>query len=172
MSPQVGLAAVLCFGENKCRWCTYPKCRDASVDANVRGIVISSTWRRCSVSRAVAESSLAVTDYLLGQYGNFLQFAGQKDGATRCAQIVQLLLPNYVDHDVSDPIVAVQLDASNAFCSVSRQPQFDVLSGKASRTYDDGRVQVGDELPRLRTLRQILGVFFVYAGQCLHYAFQ
>ena len=57
-------------------------------------------------------------------------------------------------------------------CSVSRQPQFDVLSGKASRTYDDGRVQVGDELPRLRTLRQILGVFFVYAGQCLHYAFQ
>ena len=78
MSPQVGLA-VLFFGENKCRWCPYPKCRDASVDANVRGIVISSTWRRCSASRAVAESSLAVADYLLGQYDNFLQFAGQKD---------------------------------------------------------------------------------------------
>ena len=45
---------------------------------------------------------------------------------TRCAQIVQLLLANHVDHDVSDPLVAVQLDASNAFCSVSRQPQFDV----------------------------------------------
>jgi len=41
---------------------------------------------------------------------------------------------------VSDPLVAVQLDASNAFCSVSRQPQFDVLADKASRTYDDGRV--------------------------------
>ena len=123
----------------------------------------------------MAESSLAVADYLLGQYNNFLQFAGQKDGATRCAQIVQLLLANHVDHDVSDPLVPVQLDASNAFFSVSRQPHFDVLAGKASRSYDDGRVQVGDKLPRPRTLdkyRQILGLFFVYAGQCLHYAFQ
>ena len=50
------------------------------------------------------ESSLAVADYLLGQYDNFLQFAGEKDGATRCAQIVQLLLANHVDHDVSDPL--------------------------------------------------------------------
>jgi len=120
--------------------------RGASVDANVRGIVIGSTWRRCSASRAVAESSLAVVDYLLGQYDNFLQFAGQKDGVTRCAQIVQLLLANHVDHDVSDPLVAVQLVASNAFCSVSRQPQFDVLAGKASRPCDNGRVQV-DETP-------------------------
>ena len=34
--------------------------------------------RSCSLllSRAVAKSSLAVADYLLGQYGNFLQFAG------------------------------------------------------------------------------------------------
>jgi len=163
MSPQVGLA-VLFFGENKCRWCPYPKCRDASVDANVRGIVISSTWRRCSASRAVAESSLAVADYLVGQYDNFVQFAGQKDGATRCAQIVQLLLANHVDHDVSDPLVAVQLDASNAFCSVSRQPQFDVLSGKASRTYDDARVQVGDELPRPRTSNKYWGYFLSMQG--------
>ena len=104
----------------------------------------------------MAESSLAVADYLLGQYDNFLQFAGQKDGATRCAQIVQLLLANHVDHAVSDPLVAVQLDASNAFCSVSRQPQFDVLAGKASRSYDDGRVQVGDELPTREITRVIL----------------
>jgi len=118
----------------------------------VRGIVIGSTWRRCSASRALAESSLAVADCLLGQYSNSLQFAGQKDETARCAQIVQLLLANHVDHDVSNPLVAVQLDASNAFCSVSRQPQFDVLSGKAFFTYDDGRVQVGDKLPRPRTL--------------------
>ena len=82
----------------------------ASVDANVRGILIGSTWRRYSASLAVNESSLAVADYFLGQCDNFLQFAGQKDGATRCAQIVQLLLANHVDHDVSDPLVAVQLD--------------------------------------------------------------
>ena len=42
---------------------------------------------------------------------------------------MQLLLANHVDHDVSDPLVAVQFDASNAFCSVFRQPQFDVLAG-------------------------------------------
>jgi len=92
-----------------------PNAGGASVDANVRGIVIGFTWRRCSASRAVVESSLAVADYLLGQCDNFLQFAWQKDGSTRCAQIVQLLLANHVDRDVSDPLVAVQLDASNAF---------------------------------------------------------
>jgi len=101
----------------------------------------------------VAESSLAVVDYVLVQYDNFLQFAGQKDGETCCTQIVQPLLANHVNHhDVSDPLVAVQLDASNAFCSVtvSRQPQFDVLTGKVSCPFDNGRVQVGDKLPRPR----------------------
>jgi len=88
-----------------------PNAGGASVDADVRVIIIVSTWLRCSASRAVAESSLTVVDYLLGQYDNFLQFEGQKDGATRCAQIVQLLLANHVDRDVSDPLVAVQLDA-------------------------------------------------------------
>jgi len=53
---------------------------------------------------------------------------------------MQLILANHVDHDVSDPLVAVQLDASNDFCSVVRQPQFNVLAGKASRPYDNGRV--------------------------------
>jgi len=48
-----------------------PNAGGASADADVRGIVIGSTWRRCSASRAVAESSLAVADYLLGQYDNF-----------------------------------------------------------------------------------------------------
>jgi len=136
-----------------------PHAGGASADADVRGIVISSTWRRCSASRAVDESSLAVADYLLGQYKNFQQFAGQKDGVIRCAQIVQLLLANHVNDDVSDPLVAVQLDASNAFCSVARQPQFDVLAGMASRPYDDGRVQVDDELPRPRTLDKYWGYF-------------
>ena len=77
---------------------------------------------------------------------------------------MQLLLANHVDHDASDPLVAVQLDASNAFCSVARQPQFDVLAGKASRPYDDGRVQVGDELPRPRTLDKYWGYFLSMQG--------
>ena len=87
-----------------------------------------------------------------------------EQAVTRCAQFVQLLLANHVDHDASDPLVAVQLDASNAFCSVARQPQFDVLAGKASRPYDDGRVQVGDELPRPRTLDKYWGYFLSMQG--------
>jgi len=132
--------------------------------ARANTLLFCSARRRCSASRAVAESSLAVADYLLGQYDNCLQFAGQKDGATRCALIVQLLSANHVDHDVSDPLVAVQLDASNAFCSVSRQPQFDVMTGKASCSYDDGRVQVGDELPRPRTLDKYWVYFLSMQG--------
>ena len=60
-----------------------PNAGGASVDADVRGIVIGSTWRRCSAFLAVDESSLPVADYLLGQYHNFQQFAVQKDGVTR-----------------------------------------------------------------------------------------
>ena len=43
-----------------------PNAVGASADADVRAIVIVSTWRRCSASRAVAESSLAVANYLFG----------------------------------------------------------------------------------------------------------
>ena len=77
---------------------------------------------------------------------------------------MQLLLANHVDDDVSDPLVAVQLDASNAFCSVFRQPQFDFLSGKASHTYDNGRAHVGDKLPRPRTLNEYWGYFLSMQG--------
>ena len=47
---------------------------------------------------------------------------------------------------------------------MSRQPQFNVLSGKASCTNDDGRVQVGDELPRPRTLDKYWGYFLSMQG--------
>ena len=39
----------------------------ASVDADVREIVIGLVEASCSASRAVDESSLVVADYLLGQ---------------------------------------------------------------------------------------------------------
>ena len=45
-----------------------PNAGGASVDADVRGIVIGSTWRRCSASRAVAESSLVVTESFVKIY--------------------------------------------------------------------------------------------------------
>ena len=45
-----------------------------------------------------------------------------------------------------------------------RQPQFDVLAGKAFRPYDDGRVQVGDKLPRPRTLDKYWGYLLSMQG--------
>jgi len=84
-------------------------------------------------------------------------------GRLDAPKFLQLLLANHVDHDVSDPLVAVQLDASIAFCSVARC-QFDVLDGKASRSYDDGRVQVGDELPRPHTLDKYWEYFLSMQG--------
>ena len=92
-------------------------------------MIVRSQLHICTVILKRFDFCILIT---VPAYDNFLQFAGQKDGATRCAQIVQLLLANHVDHAVSDPLVAVQLDASNAFCSVSRQPQFDVLAGTNS----------------------------------------
>jgi len=65
---------------------------------------------------------------------------------------------------VSDPLVAVQFDVSNAFFSVSRQPQFDVLAGKVSRSYDNGRVQVSNELPGPRTFDKYWGYFLSIQG--------
>ena len=76
---------------------------------------------------------------------------------------MRLLLANHVYHDVSDPLVAVQLDASSAFGSVARQPQLYVLASK-SRSYDNGRVQVGDKLPRPRTLDKYWGYFLSMQG--------
>jgi len=57
-----------------------PNAGGAPDDANVRGIVIGSTWRRCGASRAVAESSLAVADYLLGQYVILCNLQGRRMG--------------------------------------------------------------------------------------------
>ena len=95
----------------------------------------------------MAKSSRDVADFLLGHYDNFVQCAGLKDGATRCAQVLQLLLADHVNHNRSNLLVAIQSDATNVFCSIERQSQFDVLVGKASCNYDCGRVVVGNALP-------------------------
>ena len=40
----------------------------------------------------------------------------------------------------------------------NRHAAFDALTGQASRTYDEGRVQIGDELLHLGTMKE----FFLY----------
>ena len=84
----------------------------------LRPIVIGSTWRRAAASLCVAEVNSDVAKFLTSKYENFMQFAGQKDGATRCAQTTQLLASEWAVYDAANPLVVVQLDIINAFCSV------------------------------------------------------
>jgi len=71
-------------------------------------------------SLTVGEPSQTVVEYLMDQYDNFLQFARQKDGTTRCAQVLQMLLGDHVNHDVSSPLEGIQLDVSDAFYCIVR----------------------------------------------------
>jgi len=91
---------------------------------SVLPVIIGSTWRKAPASLSVAEVNSDVAKFLMSTYDNFLQFACQKDGATRCAQITQLIASNWKVHDVNNPLVVMQLDIINAFCSVStlREP--------------------------------------------------
>ena len=52
----------------------------------------------------------------------------------------------------------LNIDLRNAFNEANRHAGFDALLGKASRTYDDGQVQIGDQLPHLASMH----VFFLY----------
>jgi len=61
---------------------------------SVRPVIIGSTWRRAPASLSVADVNSDVAIFLMSTYDKFLQFACQKDGATRCAQITQLIASN------------------------------------------------------------------------------
>ena len=62
-------------------------------------------------------------------------------------------------HDVDNPLVVMQLDIMNAFCSVRRQAQFDVLAEMASTLYHNGNVRDGDTIPCAPSLRKYGGYF-------------
>jgi len=126
---------------------------------SVRSVIIGSTWRRAPAPPSVAEVNSDVTNFLVSTYDNFLQFACQKDGATRCAPITQLIASNWEVHDADNPLVVMQLDIINAFCSVHRQEQFDVLAERASTFYDDGNVRDGDMIPCAPSLSKYWGYF-------------
>ena len=62
-------------------------------------------------------------------------------------------------HDVDNPLVVMQLDIINAFCSVSRQAQLDVMAEMASTSYNNGNVRDGDIIPCAPSLRKYCGYF-------------
>jgi hypothetical protein len=67
---------------------------------------------------------------------------GLQDGATRCAQLLNMLhdLPTD-DQDLDDPVTFINTDIKAAFQEMCRQASFDTLTGKATQPYDDGQVQ-------------------------------
>jgi len=96
---------------------------------------------------------------------NFLKLAYQKDGATRYAQITQLIASNWEVHDVDNPRVVMQLHIINAFCSVRRQAEFDVLADRASTSYDNGNLRDGDMIPCAPSLRKNWSYFQSMQGR-------
>ena len=79
--------------------------------------------------------------YFLGEHPRVKQFAaGVQDGATRAFKFIQQLLDDLETDDEHNPVVAVALDATNAFNCLSRQTLFDTLAGIAQQHYRRYRV--------------------------------
>jgi hypothetical protein len=51
------------------------------------------------------------------------------------------------DQDPDDPVTFINTDIKTAFQEMCRQAFFDTFTGKAIKSYDDGRVQPGDDIP-------------------------
>jgi len=85
----------------------------------------------------------------------------------RCAQITQLIASNWEVHDIDFPFVVMQLHIINAFCSVRRQAEFDVLAERASTSYDNGNMRDGDMIPCAPSLRNDWSYFHSMQGHAL-----
>jgi len=57
-------------------------------------------------------------------------------------QVTQLLAAAWLQHSDENPLVVIQLDIANAYFSTNRLAKFDVLAGRAFKSYDNGHVQV------------------------------
>ena len=60
---------------------------------------------------------------------------GLQDGATRCAQLLNMLHDLTTEaQDPDDPITLINTDISAAFQEMCRQTTFDTLTGKATKS--------------------------------------
>jgi len=113
----------------------------------LRPIVIGSLRRRCAARLGAAEVRSNVATFFMSQHTNLIQFGGKSGGAICYAQVTKLLAAAWAQHSDDNPLVVIQLDLVNAYSSADQQAQFDVLAGRASKSYDNGHVQVGDDIP-------------------------
>ena len=117
---------------------------------SLRPIVIGSLWRPCAARLSVAEVRSHVATFFMSQYTNFIQFGGESDGTTRCAQVTQLLAAAWAQHPDENPLVVIQFDIVYAYPSADWQAQFDALAGRTSKSYDNGLVHMGDDIPLIK----------------------
>jgi len=126
-------------------------------NGRLRPLVCGDAWRRCIASLIAQFLKLDAAHFFTSTFPNFIQCAGGlRDGATICAQTLQTLVSAPVPDDEVNALL--NIDLRNAFNEANRHAGFDALLGKASRTYDDGQVQIGDQLPHLASMH----VFFLY----------
>ena len=78
----------------------------------------------------------------------------------------------WAQHSDENPLVVIQLDIVNAYPSADRQAQFDVLAGRASKSYDNGHVHMGDAIPCPDSLRHYWSYFESMPGttSTLHFS--
>jgi hypothetical protein len=127
----------------------------------LRPLLCGSLWRRCAARLVCDCTRDAAHNYFTTTYPNFMQCAGGlQDGATRCAQLLNMLhdLPTEAQ-DPDDPITFINTDIAAAFQEMCRQTTFDTLTGKATKSYDNGRVNPGDDIPTIHALWPFLGYF-------------
>jgi hypothetical protein len=62
------------------------------------------------------------------------------------------------DQDPDDPVTFINTNMKVAFQEMCRQASFDMLMGKATQPYDDGRVHPGDDILTINELRPFLGI--------------
>ena len=121
-----------------------------------RPLLCSSIFRRCFASLAAASITNECTQYFtrIFIFPNFLQ---SKDGTSICAKILQL----FDDAPIPEGTVwaLLEIDLKNAFNEALQQAAFDVITGKAAREYDNGKVKVGDDLPSFPGLWRVFDYF-------------
>jgi hypothetical protein len=86
-------------------------------DGGLLPLLCGSIWRRCAARLTRDCTRDSVHTYFTTTYPNFMQYeGGLQDGATRCAQLLNMLhdLPTD-DQDPDDPVTFINTDIKSAF---------------------------------------------------------
>ena len=87
--------------------------------------------------------------------------------------LVRIEWPHLIRHQIEwNSLGTIQIDIVNAYPSADRQAQFDVPAGRASKSYDNGHVQLGDDIPCSSSLWHYWSVFESMQGttSTLHFS--